>query len=212
MKKQLIISVLLLITFTFGYSQSHRYNIIAKGQNVGVLTAVKIKGSDAPKEATGDAAASAIKENQDQIKVTSSFDVHLFIQVHVKYDMNCIFENGMLMDWSVETFKDDDLHSSSKGQAENGKYVIAEDGEDKVHEGAIMFSGAMLYFNEPDNIDSIFSEIHAKEKPVKKIEAGHYQIIDPATGQSNHYFYRDGVLQKAVIDHSLFSFQLVLAD
>ena len=124
--------------------------------------------------------------------------------------MKCKYVNGKLVESSVMTYKNDDLHSSTKGSIVEGVFKSIEDGDESSHKGAISYSGAMLYFNEPRGINNVFSEIHATEKPIKKVNEGHYMISDPETGHTNQYFYLNGVLQKAMIDHSLFSFSMEL--
>jgi len=211
MKKILIIAITALFFVSNAYTQVRKYNIVSNGHIVGMLTAVQsVGGAATAADPSEDAAAHTLGENQKVIKISSHFDVHLFITVHVKYDMNCNYENGKLVESSVMTYKDGDLHSSSKGQADNGSYKTIEDGEESTHKGAISYSGGMLYFNEPQGINNVFSEIHATEKPIKMISKGHYMISDPETGHTNQYLYQDGVLQKAIIDHSLFSFSMVL--
>lgn len=211
MKKSVLIFILLLTVFSIGYTQTYKYNIISKGRKAGVLTATKVKGGNASgQEKTADAPTQALSSDQEIIQVRSEFDVHLFIEVHASYKMDCKYDKGELVEYSVETFKDGNLHSSSKGTKEGGMYRFVEDGDQSEQKGDIRYSGAMLYFKEPKGISTVFSEIHAKDKPVEKIGEGHYKLIDPSTGHSNQYFYRNGVLIKALIDHSLFSFSLVL--
>ena len=190
MKKNLFVTIAFLLAFTFSYSQTYRYKIISNGQVVGELTATQIssegQSTQTPSE---DEPAQTANANQKTINIMSEFDVHLFISVHVKYEMKCKYIDGVLVESSVETYKDNDLHSSSKGEKINDTYKVVADGDVLTHEGDIAYSGGMLYFKEPQGLSNIFSEIHAREKPVKKVNESHFMVTDPKTGQSNQYFY-----------------------
>ncbi len=214
MKKIFFITLTALLLVNFAFSQTYRYNIVSNGQIVGKLTATqtiggnKINNSEDQKASGGD--QKPLSKNQKTISIKSEFDVHLFIVVHVEYDMDCKYTDGILVESSVETYKGDNLHSSTKGEKIDDTYKSIRDGDESIHNGAISYSGAMLYFKEPKGITHVFSEIHAIDKPVTEVNTNHFKISDPNTGHTNQYFYKDGILQKAVIDHSLFSFSMVL--
>ena len=193
MKKNLFIISLLLIAFNTGFAQTHKYNIISNGTKAGELQATR-----------------TVSGNVTIINVLSNFSVHLFIQVNVKYEMNCKYIDGELVEYSVETFKNGELHSSSKGTKEGGLYKTIEDGAESTHKEDVRYSGAMLYFKEPKGLKTVFSEIHSVDKIVQEIGKDHFQVSEPQTGQSNQYFDQNGILQKALISHPLFSFIMVL--
>jgi len=157
MKKILFIALIAMFFVNNTFTQVRKYTIIANGQNMGVLTAVQTMGSDAPpKEASGDAAAAPVlAKNEKKIDVFSQFDIHLFIPVHVKYNLSCKYINGDLVESSVETYKDDDLHSSTKGEKMDGTSQSVRNGDESTYDGEITYSGAMLYFKEPKGIKKI---------------------------------------------------------
>jgi len=211
MKKILFTTFIAFLLVNIAYSQTYKYNIISNGQNVGELTATQtIGGGTATQSTDGDAATQTTSGEQMTINIVSNFNAHFFITVHVKYEMNCKYINGNLVDSSVETFKNEELHSSSKGKKTNGAYKTIEDGDESTHEGDILYSGGMLYFKEPKGITHVFSEIHAIEKPVKEVNTNHFMLTDPETGHTNQYFYRDGVLQKMIVGNALLTFTMVL--
>ena len=220
MKRILFITLTAFLLVNIAYSQTYRYNIISNGQSVGELTATQTigggsatqstEGDAATKPTGGDDATQATSGEQRTINIVSHFNAHFFITVHVKYEMNCKYTDGNLVESSVETFKNEELHSSSKGNKTNGAYKTIEDGDESTHEGEILYSGCMLYFKEPKGITHVFSEIHAIEKPVKEVNTNHFMITDPETGHTNQYFYRDGVLQKMIVGNALLTFTMVL--
>ena len=72
-----------------------------------------------------------------------------------------------------------------------------------LHEGAVEWTTARMYFEEPVDQPSIFVESVLKHCPLVRTGAGKYRLDLPGA-KSNHYAYEDGILREIRVDRALF--------
>lgn len=154
-----------------------------------------------------------VKKTQDKnsvkIHIESDVDVTIFININVNYQLDCTYINNELVASSVMVRKNGNIHSTRKIIKDANYYEVTYNNVTSKYYNTIDYSGALLYFIEPTNISSVFSDFDIIEKSIKNIGVHTYQTTNPKSGQKNDYFYRNGVLQKAVINHPLMTFFLV---
>lgn len=190
MKKILFIFVCTLIGIV-GHSQTLQYSIIANDANIGDLKVTK-----------------SVDGNVLQIEIISEVKVKLFISVDLKYRLNCTYQNGELFYSAVTTYVNGKIHSTSRAEKDGAYYTLTKEGHSSKYLKPITFSGALLYFSEPNSRTNLFSEFDDSDKPIKSIGTHEYQITNPENGQMNEYKYKNGVLESTTVHHKLLTFFL----
>lgn len=143
-----------------------------------------------------------------KVEVVSQVNVKILINIDLKYNLDATYKNGELVKSSVSTFANGKPHSSSVTEKTARGYRITKDDDISSFLNQIHYSGAMLYWKEPNNVSKIYSEIDNIEKTIKKAGPGHYQLSEGKNKQSNDYYYQNGTLKKAVIKHAIMTFEL----
>ena len=124
--------------------------------------------------------------------------------------LHSVFKNTKLQNANVETFVNKKKHSDSEIDLKGKQYKICVDDKRSVRSDPIKFSGSMLYLHEPVNVSYVFSEIDGINKKITKVGDNCYELENPENGQISRYIYKDGILQKVSVQHTLFTFELVL--
>ena len=57
-------------------------------------------------------------------------------------------------------------------------------------------------------MSTVYSEIDNIKKPIKNVGFNEYNLTDPKSGHISDYYYSKGLLDKAVIRHTLMNFEL----
>jgi len=143
-----------------------------------------------------------------QIQATSEVKVQLFVNINLKYILNCTYKNNQLLYSSVTTYVNGKLHSTSTTEKKEGYYEVIKDGHSSRLYENIKYSGALLYHTEPIGKTKLYSEFNGIEKPIKKIDAHTYQITNPDNGHISIYKYKNGILESTTIEHALLTFTL----
>ena len=188
--KYLIILILVFVSF-IGKTQTLTYDLFAKDHHIGELTVTKTE-----------------KENICKIEVLSIVSVHLFIKIELSYKLVSIYKNNELESGSVVVFVNGKEHSKTTVEKTGDFYTLTDGKHSKKLFDIITYSGARFYFTEPANINHLFSEFSNNVKPIKEIGENEYQVTDPEKGYKSEYIYKDGILQKSVIHHTLLTFKM----
>jgi hypothetical protein len=77
-----------------------------------------------------------------------------------------------------------------------------------VYDKRISFSESLLYFNEPTQISTIYSEFDGIEKTIIESSTGHYKIQNPLNGNVSEYFYEKGILSTAIVHFQMITLYL----
>ncbi|AWV97088.1 DUF6134 family protein [Arcticibacterium luteifluviistationis] len=191
MKNKVLLVVVFLGMATALQAQTLLYDITSNNNSLGQITVTKSHQNGLLK-----------------IDVISEVKVKVFVNIDLKYHLTANYKNGELLSSTVLTFVNGKQHSSSITEKTNENYSITKDGDLSKFFNDINYSGALLYWEEPKNISIVYSEIDNIEKPIKKVASGHYKLTDPKSKHSSDYFYKNGTLEKTVIQHTLMTFQL----
>lgn len=186
-------TLLLIIIFIslVGNSQTLKYEIRANNHHIGHLTATKTES-----------------ENVFKVEVHSEVITHLFLKVDVSYNLVSTYKNNELVSGSVVVFVNGKEHSNNTVKKTGDYYTLNNDEETSKYFDEIFYTSALYYFKEPENISALFSEFTNTIRSVKKISENEFKITDDENGHSSLYSYKDGILQKAVITHTLMNFEL----
>lgn len=82
-------------------------------------------------------------------------------------------------------------------------------GKEKLNFQPAGFTVLDLYFQEPSGVAKAYSASHQQNLSIKRQKAGVYKLYLP-NGDTNEYYYENGLCVKVKIDHSLYSVEFVL--
>ncbi len=169
------------------------YDVVYKNKTVGSLKATKqIKGSE-----TVYKTSSTI-----ELKIIKTFDIF--------YKFDVTVEDEVLEKAYVDILVNDKQHAKTSTEWHNNEYQITKD--DKAVEAIkrnINYSTIFLYFDEPVNINSCYSEQDGTFNTIVSLGNNTYKKIN-AKGRENIYYYKNGALDKIVIDAGIIEFEIVL--
>ncbi len=186
------ILVFLFISFTpLTYSQTVDYAIYSGDLSIGTVTAYKTISGDTMK-----------------INVISKVKTRLFVDINITYQVSCIYINNILNSSHCTSYENGNLHSSSSIARTANGYSIIVNGKPSTYNDDICYSGSLLYFKKPKDINAVFSEFEGINKTVTEISANHFQTVNPKNGHINDYYYGDILLLRAKIRNTLMTFTL----
>lgn len=198
MNHYLMIWHLILVNFLMGYmvvpsspEAALSFDIVHKNKTVGSLEAT---------QTTKDSKTYYHSSTTIETKIVKK------IAVHYKYDV--IFENEILKKADVNITLNNKTHANTLTQWEDTEYQIAKNGKNGVSlKDTIDYATILLYFKEPINIDRCFSEQDGSFNTIVSLGNHSYKKVN-SKGKENIYYYKSGVLEKAVIDGGLIKFEM----
>jgi hypothetical protein len=134
----------------------------------------------------------------------------LFTKKKSALDFNVTYLHQQLINSSVESIKDG-VREMVNVVKDGSKYVIENGLKKSLVNGVIDFSAIHLYFSEPGNRTSIFSERLGEFCTFRKSKDGSY-VCELENGVLNIYRYRDGVLNELEMSSRLGTIFLKLAE
>lgn len=164
-----------------------RFSISVAGLNIGEMKAVK-----------------STVEGRDRFQLESSVNFWFFgrikalVTTDALYDQKQFLESMMLTNTNKGEFK-------SKIKWLNNRYVVDAESykyehKDEIKE-AMEYSGIKLFFEEPFGVSKLINEHYGKVAQVSYISSDHYQVI--VAGNTNKYFYENGRLVRAIMEHPI---------
>ncbi len=143
-----------------------------------------------------------------KIAVVSQFKIKMLITVDVKYTLQSFYRNGELVSNSIKMYRNDELHSFARTTKVGSQYKFIKDENESIYDKRISFSESLLYFNEPNQISTIYSEFDGIEKTIIESNKGHYKIMNPLNGNVSEYFYEKGTLSTAIVHFQMMTLYL----
>ena len=190
--KKLVLITLLFCNY-FAYGQSAVYTLNFGSVEIGEL---KVQQST--------------KNGMTTIDVQSEATVSVGFKYKVSYHQKTVYKEGMLMNAEVEIYKNDELYNSATTNWEGSFYKINHNGKKLKLDEPIHFSSTKLYFSEPENIESLYSESDCEVRPVKKMTEHTYRVSEVHSKRKNDYTFKNGVLHEGTIHHTLINFHVKL--
>lgn len=137
------------------------------------------------------------------IDATTEVKIKFLFSYRIKYVQNTIYNQGVLQNAHVKTYKNGKLNSTMKMTLNKGAYLLIVDGDTITINDSITYSGSLIYFNEPKTATRIFKERNAEMRQITP-EGNHTYIIKDEKGKLlNNYSYEEGILQQATMRHAL---------
>jgi len=178
-------------------AQRYHFHQYIKNSKVGTLTAQKITDS-----------------TRTQYIIDSDVTVNYGLgKIEVIYHAEAFYENDQLAESRVRIEKNGELRDYSETWSNGEGYIAQIDGEkNELPWKEIKYSSLMLYLDEPQGIDSVYSESHGRKNALIHEGEGHYKVDVAINNNINEFQYSAGVLQKAVLDHWLAAIHLKLIE
>ena len=169
------------------YAQERVYDQYIRNSKVGILMVSNSNDS-----------GSGLKT----ISVESEVEVNLLLlKAQIDYWGTAKFKDAVLQSAEVKVLRDGDLNQIAVTQKKRNRYQIEKDGEKKwIHEPQIRFTSMMLYIQEPVGIDRVYAEADGIFNNLIYRGSGKYELILQGS-RNNFYYYENGVLVRAKLDH-----------
>lgn len=196
--------VLLFLAFVFsvdaGFSQNtvkeRKYEITVLGFNIGEMKANR-----------------SISKDTTIYEVSSAVSFWFFGKVNVDIKVDSRYARNQVV-WSRS------ISSSNKGdfQSEvkwNGKFYEVDASTYKFENSKplnqpVPLSSVMLFFHEPKGGEDFLGEVFGLVSKVKKIENNGYEVT--INGNTNRYYYENGVMVKAEMESSIKNYLIKLVE
>lgn len=177
----------------FSQEQSLVYAVQRKGKKIGDLTFQKSQAG-----------------SRTTYNIQSDVKVSLLLTISVKAKEQSVYENDVLQSVSVIRHING-KQKTNRQIVNNGKgLVVTEDGEKRELKNYVVnFNIHCLYTVEPTYFTNVFSDSFQQFLPIVKMAPHHYKITFP-DGNSNEYFYENGVCQKVKVENRLFNAEFLL--
>ena len=147
--------------------------------------------------------------NKSNLLLTSEIKTHLLFLITISVKESAIFENGKMI-YSSQFRKTNGVTKLDKQtHFVSDKYVVTENGEKEKLNFPIIESNVLsLYFKEPINIKSVYSDKQQSYFKVTRMNDGGYKIKFP-DGNTNSFYYQDGVCTKVKISNPFYSIEII---
>ncbi|MFT6134109.1 MAG: hypothetical protein ACJAZM_000592 [Cyclobacteriaceae bacterium] len=182
MKKNygLLVTILLVWTFTFAQEKKIHFDVMYKDGKVGVLHALETK----------------TKTKSLKILTIETSASFFFISIHMESEISTTQKKGVLIEGAAyrnASRKSSDVIATVKKTGFR-RYKRELNGvKDEIKNQHITFCVVDLYFKEPIGVEQVFSNMHAKMLQMKRVSVGKYRLITP-DNKDSLYSYKAGKL------------------
>ena len=193
--RQAMLLCCLLFTATVVLAQEQKlsYAVHRNGKRVGDLNVRKLRAG-----------------TKTTYRIQSEVNVRMLLSVSVKALEQSVYENEVLQSSSVLR------HVNGKEKANkrihnNGRgLTVSENGEShELKNFLVKYNTHCLYGTEPVHYTNVFADNYQQFVPIVKVADHHYRISFP-DGNSNDYFYENGVCKKVKVRSQLFDVEFLL--
>jgi hypothetical protein len=172
------------------------YNVIARGDTVGILTVVKTTGPD-----------------QTEYHSVNETKVRFIKTFHLQDELTATFKEGKLINSEVTALLNGNTHKHTRISYRDSTYKVFSEGEaidsfpDPVYASIIQ-----IYFEEPTQIDAVFSERFAEWYSIEQVSNNPPVYELDKKGKPNLYHYHNGRMVYAELGTRLISTELRLRE
>ena len=143
--------------------------------------------------------------NRTTLKMESEVRTRFIFLFTAKAKEEAIYDNGIMTWSSIYRKMNGSVKADKKIKATGNSYTIYNDDKtEKLNNYPIHYNMLSLYTNEPVSFSTVFSDNFQQLLTIQTINPHHYKIKFP-DGNSNEYFYTNGMCTKVKISHSLYS-------
>ncbi len=125
--------------------------------------------------------------------IESNILVQKMLLVDIRYTLESVFENNILMSsQAINKLNGKEQANSKTRNTKNGYTVQTLKGTKKLSQSEIPYNLCSLYFEEPVKYNSVYSDTYGEFLPLKPAGPHRYELILP-DGKSNYYTYQHGI-------------------
>lgn len=186
MKTKVLFFAICLLSSTSLVSQSLTYEAFLKGKKVGEMKVVK-----------------EVSDNKTSITATTHIKAHMIFTIRVDVDTKATYMDNVLIESEAVSKQNGHIHSSVQMHQSQGGYVINVDGDESKLQEENIVGADFLYFEEPKAINSTIALASGEYLTIEKGTDGEYFFVHDGKRESHHY--ASGVLEKVIIEHSLYT-------
>ena len=123
-----------------------------------------------------------------------------------------VFQNNIMTTASVFRQVNGKTKINKQMSFEGSNYKIVTEGKTSTMAlKPVLWSVLNLYFAEPVKINEVFSDSFQQMLKIEDTGNHSYKILLP-DGNSNYFYYRNGICIKEVINHSFYKVELIIKD
>ncbi|MEM7369500.1 MAG: DUF6134 family protein [Bacteroidota bacterium] len=179
----------------FSQHQDRLYEIKALGTEIGSATVSKHISGDTTYYLT-----------------QSLLEVNLLIKkIRMEVTNRTNYYEGQLISSEATVVVNGKVHTSSSVVWQDPDYLVRIDNDPKEPINfPVVYSGTLLYFQEPQGIKEAFSETSGLFMRVEQEKEGQYTVTDLKNDRDMLHFYEEGVLTNIKIKHPLLTVSINL--
>ncbi|WP_232735147.1 DUF6134 family protein [Olleya sp. Bg11-27] len=154
-------------------------------------------------------ATKTIKDSKTYYKSSTSIKARIIKEIRVNYKYDVTFDSESLQQSNVNITVNEKSHAKTSTEWDNNTYQVVKNGKDEATiTNAISYSTVQLYFEEPKNITTCYSEQNGSFNTIIAMGNHVYKKVN-ASNNENLYYYKNGLLTKATIDGGLIQFEII---
>jgi hypothetical protein len=174
-------------------NQQLRYKIIQGGDNIGWLQLNKKNSGDT-----------------SSLSLVSEIKKRFFLLITVSAKESAVYKGRQLIYSSQFRKNNDDTRLNKQTKFIAGRYEVEDEGEKQHLTYSFIGTNLLcLYFQEPVGINTVYCDNHSCFLNINKTEDGGYKVKFP-DGNSNCFYYSNGICTKVVINHTFYTAQIIL--
>ena len=154
-------------------------------------------------------ATKSIKDSKTYYKSSTSINAKIIKEIRVNYKYDVIFDSESLKQSNVNITVNEKSHAKTITEWDNTNYQVIKNGKNEATiTNAISYATVQLYFEEPKNITTCYSEQNGNFNTIIAMGDHVYKKVN-ASNNENLYYYKNGLLTKATIDAGLIQFEII---
>ncbi len=193
----IVLSFILCSLSHSNYGQELTYTINLRGGKIGEVNATR-----------------KVQSGKEIYEVISDVTFKVLWKSYNRVTENYLtFENGQIQSSLAAVYMNKTKEDSAAMHLINDKYscYLFPDKKYEIENAKIDFFAAKLYFEEPINVKSVFTERFLEYSPLTHLGNNQYKLSLP-NGKENIYTYKNGILVEVLIDRTWFVLKFEIED
>jgi hypothetical protein len=170
-----------------------KYSIMMNGSSMGFMKVQKMCTTD-----------------KTQLSLESKAKKRFIISFEIYETHTEVFQNNVMTAASVLRQVNGKTKINKQMNFTGANCVIASEGKaNSISVKPVLWSVLNLYFTEPTKISEVFSDSFQQMLKIEEYGDHVYKIALP-DGNSNYFYYSNGICTKEIVNHSLYTVELIL--
>lgn len=150
------------------------------------------------------------KDSKTYYQSSTTIETRIIKEIQVTYHYDVVFDASVLKKSEVLISVNDKPHAETITQWTEANYEVIKnnDAVEKTIVDPISYATIQLYFKEPKNITTCYSEQDGSFNSIIEVQRHTYKKIN-SKGNQNLYYYEKGTLKKAIIDSGIIKFEII---